>query len=101
MSNTNNYLSQKRRKGSLSKRAELHKLSFQMTYDMIAGKHQQVINKSSSMIAFYEKHPYLIEYTPVGYVANFIYGAALSKNKMFKDVVMSKFINSKKLLIKL
>ncbi len=79
-------ISQKRRKGSLSKRAELHKLSFQMTYDMIAGKHQQVINKSSSMIAFYEKHPYLIEYTPVGYVSvNFIYGAALRQNKMFKD----------------
>ena len=72
-----------------------------MTYDMIAGKHQQVINKSNSMIAFYEKHPYLIEYTPVGYVSvNFIYGAALSKIKCSK-MVMSKFINSKKLLIKL
>ena len=67
----------KNEKDSLSKRARLHQMSLPMTYSMIAGEAQKVTQDATEIIKHYEDNPFLIEYTPIGYVSsNFILGAA-------------------------
>lgn len=73
-------------KEALSHRARLHQISVSLTYHMVSGNHSEVLKRAKQILKQYEKHPHLIDYTPVGYVSsNFILGAAQRDTNKYKD----------------
>jgi tetratricopeptide (TPR) repeat protein len=69
----------------MNQRRRLYQLSLPMTYSMVSGETDKVVSGCVKMIKHYEKHNFLIEYTPIGYVsANFILGAAYRERKNYK-----------------
>jgi hypothetical protein len=63
---------------ALTARARLHQISVQLTYNMVAGDNDKVLELVNQIIKHYETHPHLIDYTPIGYVSSyFIKGSAL------------------------
>jgi hypothetical protein len=72
---------------ALTARARLHQISVQLTYNMVAGNNEQVLEFVNQIIKHYDSHPHLIDYTPIGYVSsNFIKGSALLASNKMKEV---------------
>lgn len=62
---------------ALSKRARLHQISVKLTYHMMRAENEDVLKQSTAILAHYNEHQHLIDYTPVGYVSShFIKGGA-------------------------
>jgi hypothetical protein len=60
---------------ALTNRSRLHQISVQLTYNMVAGNNVNVIKYTKQILDYYESHPHLIDYTPIGYVSScFILG---------------------------
>jgi hypothetical protein len=79
---------------ALTTRARLHQISVQLTYNMVAGNNDNVLNFVSQIIKQYESNLHLINYTPIGYVSSyFIKGSALLGTKKEKEVlnIISKY----------
>jgi len=53
-----------------SKRATLHWSAFNMTSTWMQGDTTSVLDQIKKIIAFYEEHTHLMEYTPMGYVSS-------------------------------
>ena len=62
---------------ALSKRARLHQISVQLTYNMVAGNNKKVLKYAGLILRHYETNTHLINATPIGYVSScFILGSA-------------------------
>ena len=62
---------------ALSKRARLHQISVQLTYNMVAGNNKKVLKYADLILKHYETNMHLINTTPIGYVSSsFILGSA-------------------------
>jgi hypothetical protein len=69
-------------KNALTKRARLHQISVQLTYNMVAGNNDMVLKYVQLIIAHYEANQHLINHTPIGYVScYFILGNAQLADK--------------------
>ena len=69
-----------------SRRARLHQISLALTYHMVAGNGEALIEETGRIIEHYEAHDHLIAYTPIGYVsAIFIYGSAQRDLGRYED----------------
>jgi hypothetical protein len=55
---------------ALSKRAEMYQLGMKLTYNYFIRDLDKQLEQTRQMIALYEAHPYLIEYSTIGYVSS-------------------------------
>ncbi len=76
-------------KNALTKRARLHQISVQLTYNMVAGNNDMVLKYVQLIITHYETNQHLINHTPIGYVScYFILGNAQLADKKY-DLVFN------------